>query len=146
MKLSKILFSAILLFLSVSCFADDTPIPADKLPTAVKSFVQKQFPKQKILFAEEDSGFFETTKYEIRLDDGTSVEVLKSGEWKKLENKTKGISSSLIPSGIADYIKANYAGALTLKIEKEKYGYEVKLSSGLELKFNQQLQLIGMDD
>ena len=32
------------------------------------------------------------------------------------------------------------------KIDKERYGYDIELSNDLELKFNRQGALIGMDD
>jgi len=134
------------LFLSVVAYADDTPVAVDQLPAAVKTFVAQKFPTQKILFAEKDSGLFEKTKYEVRLDDGTKAEVYKDGTWDKVENKSKGVPTSFVPKGIADYVKANYAATPVTKVDKEKYGYEVELSNGLELKFNEQFQLIGMDD
>ena len=134
------------MFLSVAAYADDSPVAIDQLPAAVKTFVVQNFPAQKILFAEKDSGFFEKTKYEVRLDDGTKAEVYKDGTWDKVENKSKGVPASFVPKGIADYVKANYAATPVTKVDKEKYGYEVELSSGLELKFNEQFQLIGMDD
>lgn len=134
------------LFFSVASFADDTPIAVDQLPAPVKAFVSKTFPAQKILFAEKDSGFFEKTKYEVRLDDGTSVEVYKDGTWNKVENKMNGVPANVVPKGIADYVKANYAATVIAKVDKERYGYEVKISNGLELKFNEQFQLIGIDD
>ena len=134
------------LFMSVAAFADDTPIAVDQLPAAVKTFVAQKFPAQKILFAEKDSGFFEKTKYEVRLDDGTKVEVYKDGTWNKVENKQNGVPASFVPKGIADYVKANYAAFPIIKVDKERYGYDVELSNDLELKFNEQFQLIGMDD
>jgi len=134
------------MFLSVAAFADDTPVAVDQLPAAVKTFVAQKFPAQKILFAEKDSGLFEKTKYEVRLDDGTKVEVYKDGTWNKVENKSKGVPTSFVPKGIADYVKANYAAFPVIKVDKKKYGYEVELSNDLELKFNEQFQLIGMDD
>ncbi len=134
------------LFLSVAAYADDTPITVDRLPAAVKTFVAQKFPAQKILFAEKDSGFFEKTKYEVRLDDGTKIELFKDGTWNKVENKQKGVPASFIPKGIADYVRANYATTPVIKVDKERYGYDVELANDLELKFNEQFQLVGMDD
>lgn len=137
---------ACILFLSVAGYADDTPVAADQLPAAVKTFVTKHFPKQKVVFAERDSDFLEKTKFEVRLDDGSKVEVYKDGTWNKVENKTSGVPAGFAPKGIADYVKANYAAFVVIKVEKERNGYEVELSNGVELKFNEQSQLIGMDD
>jgi len=124
----------------------DTPVTPDKLPAAVKTFVKEQFPQAKILFAEKDSGLLEKTAYEIRLDDGTEVEIYKNGEWDKIENKAKGVPAGFVPKAIADYAKANYADATITKIDKEGKGFEVELSTGLELKFNKKGKLVGMDD
>ena len=134
------------LFLSVAAYADDTPITVDRLPAAVKTFVAQKFPAQKILFAEKDSGFFEKTKYEVRLDDGTKIELFKDGTWNKVENKQKRVPASFIPKGIADYVRANYATTPVIKVDKERYGYDVELANDRELKFNEQFQLVGMDD
>jgi len=43
-------------------------------------------------------------------------------------------------------VKANYAGATIVIIDKERHGYDIELSNDLELKFNKQDQLIGIDD
>ena len=63
-----------------------------------------------------------------------------------MENKQKGVPASFIPKGIADYVKANYATTPVIKVDKERYGYDVELANDLELKFNEQFQLVGMDD
>jgi len=131
--------------LTTASLADDTPVAPDKLPAAVKTFIKAQFPKAKILFAEKDSGLLEKTTYEIQLDDGSKVETYKDGSWEKVENKTQGVPAGLVPKTIADYVKANFADAKIVKLDKESYGYEADLSNGLELKFNPKGALLGTD-
>ena len=43
------------------------------------------------------------------------------------------------------YIKKHYPNAQVYKVEKEKRGYEVKLSDGLELKFNHKGAFLRID-
>lgn len=44
--------------------------------------------------------------------------------------------------GIRDGVKASFSA----KTDKERYGYEIELSNDIDLKFNYQGVLIGMDD
>jgi hypothetical protein len=43
-------------------------------------------------------------------------------------------------------VNATFAGASVVKIDKERYGYDVELSNGAEMKFNKQGACIGYDD
>ena len=45
-----------------------------------------------------------------------------------------------------EYVKANFPGCIVTKVDKERYGYDIGLSNDLDLKFNYQGVLIGMDD
>ena len=46
----------------------------------------------------------------------------------------------------ANFVKTNYAGAVIVKIDKERYGYEIELSTDFELKFDHQDNLLSIDD
>jgi len=127
---------------SATAFADDTPIPVDQLPAAAKTFVHSNFPGKKILYAEKD-----WNSYECRLDDGTKIEFNKKGNWKKVDcHNLVAVPSGIVPVTIQEYIKSNFPGCLITKIDKERYGYDIELSNDIDLKFNYQGVLIGMDD
>jgi len=136
-------FLVALMSLMVSCvaFADDKPIPVDQLPAAAKTFVSKHFKGQKIVYAEKDWNSFE-----CRLGNGAEIEFNKKGEWKKIDCNREAIPAALVPQAIQKYVKANYAGSLITKIEKESYGYEVGLSNDIDLKFDKKGKMIGIDD
>jgi hypothetical protein len=129
---------------SVSSFAGDRIIPAEQLPAAAKTFIQKTFPGQTVSYAKID--FDGRKKYEVRLSNGTEVEFDKNGNWDKVDCNYSAVPASLVPTNIANYVKTHFAGAKVVKIDKERHGYDVELSNDLELKFNKQGQLMNIDD
>ena len=137
-----VMLALVCLMMSAICRADDTPIAPEALPEAAKTFVSTNFPNQKIIYAEKD-----WNSYECRLDDGTKIEFNKKGNWDKVDCPgTKAVPAALIPEAIKTYVAANFQGCVITKIDKERYGYEVELSNDIDLKFNYQGALIGMDD
>ena len=141
MKHMKYLLMALMCLMSSSILADDTPIPVDQLPEAARTFVQTNFKDQKIVYAEKDWNSFE-----CRLADGTKIEFTKKGAWKKIDRKNVAVPAALVPENIQKYVKDNFAGCTVTKIDKERYGYDIELSNDIDLKFNFQGALIGMDD
>ena len=147
MKKSSLFFAALvcLLMQSLSSFADDRVIPTQQLPAAAQTFMQNTFPGQGIAYATIDRDFGKTT-YDVRLNDGTEVDFDAKGTWDKVDCGLSAVPAQLVPTAIADYVKANFAGAMIVKIDKERHGYDIELSNDLELKFNKQGQFIGIDD
>jgi hypothetical protein len=146
MKHVKLFVMALVcLFVSAACFADDKMIPVEQLPATVKTFIKQHFPQKTILYAEKDSEI-RGVKYEVRLNDGTEVNFDKKGNWDKIDCKRVAVPAVFIPQAIATYVQTNFPGDIIVKIDKERYGYEIELLSDLELKFNKKGQLISMDD
>ena len=127
------------------CHADDMPIPAAQLPTAAQSFVQQNFPGKAIAYAEKDTEFMKV-KYEVHLNDGTQIDFDKNGNWDKVDCHMVAVPAALVPAAIQQYVNATFAGTSVVKIDKERYGYDVELSNGAEMKFNKQGACIGYDD
>ena len=147
MKKSVFFLAALLCMMmqTVSTFANDRIIPEAQLPASAKTFIQKTFPGQTVSYAKIDKDFGKTT-YEVRLNNGVELEFDKNGTWDKVDCNFSAVPAHLVPTVIANYVKANFAGAKVVKIDKERYGYEVELSNDLELKFNRQGQLMEIDD
>ena len=135
------LMALICLMTSVACNADDKMIPVEKLPAAAKDFVKQEFPGKKIIYAEKD-----WNSYECRLDDGTKIEFNKKGTWKKVDSHHVALPKDIVPVAIQEYVTSHFPGCVVTKIDKERYGYDIELSNDLDLKFNYQGVLIGMDD
>lgn len=141
MRQMKYILMALMCLVSSSIMADDTPIPVEQLPKAVKTFVQTNFKDQKILYAEKDG-----SSYECRLADGTKIEFTKKGAWKKIERKSASVPACFVPDAIQKYVKANFPDCVVTTIDKEHNGYDIELSNDIDLKFNSKGVLIGMDD
>ncbi len=124
----------------------DKPVVPEQLPAPVKTFVQQTFPGQAITFAQKD---LELTgwKYEVFMANGTHIEFDTDDMWDKVEGSmTQPVPMALIPAPIATHLQANFPGAAVTKIDKESFGYEVDLSTGVEMKYNEQGALMEMDD
>lgn len=142
MKQMKYFFTALLCVLvSNVALADDTPIPVEQLPAAAKTFVQTNFEGKRIIYAEKD-----WNSYECRLDDGTKVEFNRKGNWKKVDCHMTAVPAAIVPQAIQQYVTTNFPGCIITKIDKERYGYDIELSNDIDLKFNYQGVIIGMDD
>ena len=132
--------------LSLPLFADDDrPIEVDRLPTPAKEFINRHFKDIKVSLATVDREVFETT-YEVFFANGCKVEFDGSGRWKDIDCSHSRIPEEAVPEVIRQYINTNYPGRYATEIDRDTYDYEVKLDNGLELKFNIQFQLIGIDN
>lgn len=125
--------------------ADNKPVTFEQLPDAAKTFITSNFKAVKILFASMDDDLIRPD-YEVRLADGTEIDFDNDGRLEKIEMKSGAVPSGIVPVQVKDYVKANYQDVLIREYEVGLRHYEVKLSNGLELKFNKSFQLIGIDD
>lgn len=142
MKKIKFFLAALMcLLVSNAAMADDTPIPVEQLPAVAKTFVQTNFQGKRIIYAEKD-----WNSYECRLDDGTKIEFNRKGTWKKVDCHVTAVPAAIIPAPITQYVETSFPGNIITKIDKERYGYDIELSNDIDLKFNYQGALIGMDD
>lgn len=147
MKRTKLFFAALVCLFSVNtvCYADGRPIPPTQLPAAAQSFIQNNFPGKTIVYAEIDKEFMKT-KYEVNLNDGTEIDFYKDGTFDKVDCHVAPVPAAIVPTTIQQYVKANFPGAVIVKIDKERHGYDIELSNDIELKFNNQGAFMGYDD
>ena len=89
-----------------------------------------------------------STDYEVIFADGSKVEFNASGDWKDVTSLTE-VPAAVVPQEIATFIATNNYnanGAKIVKIDRDRSGYDVELSNGLELEFNPQFQLVDIYD
>ncbi len=143
-KMLIILLTTVLAMLGIiSC--KETIVPAEKMPSAAKAFIEEYFPGRSVSYVKRDSKLMGTT-YEIVLQDGTEIDFNSKGEWDKVDCKRTAVPSSLVPTAIANYIETSFAGQIIVKIDKEHYGFEIELGNDLELRFDKNGKLITIDD
>lgn len=127
-------------------FADEITTDISKLPKPAQEFAAKAFPDAKIVGIEIDTSLVKPTEYDATLSDGSKIEFDSKGNWTDIESKFTGVPQTLLTKEIAAYLDANYKGQKVKAISKERYGWEIDLINGLELKFSAAGQLIEVDD
>lgn len=106
------------------------------LPLAARTALKNNF-KGKISVIKIDKDFGRISDYEVVLTDGSEVKFDNKGNWKEIESSpNSSVPTKMVPQAITDYVKANQRKARIIGIEKDRNGYEVELSNGLDMKFD----------
>lgn len=144
--MKKILFLFLVLFVGQSvAFADnDKPVQLNQMPKKAQLFVKSYFPTNEVALSKVDADLFDKS-YKVIFTNGDKVEFDKKGNWKEVDCKYSHVPTSVVPSKILNYVKSNYAEQKILKIDKDKKGYEIKLSNGIELDFDLSCKIINID-
>ena len=133
------------MILAPLAFADDKPFDYNKLPAVAKEFVSKYFPNDKAIVTTVDDDLVRPD-YEVILQSGVKIGFVHSGALEKVEMREGAIPVGVVPEQIMVYLSAHYPGVPVVEYEVGKYDFEVKLTNGLELKFNSAFKLVGIDD
>lgn len=115
--------------------AQKTVIKKAALPANAQTFLKTHFAGQEPTYILEDKEIL-SKEYKVQFANNLQIEFDGKGNWKEVDGKNTAIPTAIVPAKITTYVKTNFAKDKITKIEKETLGYEAKLSSGLELKFN----------
>ncbi len=75
-----------------------------------------------------------------------SIEFNGDGEWRDVDAQRSAVPAAIVPNEIKNYVDKNYAGDHIVELKRGRYGWEVKLSRGLELEFDSAFRLTEVDD
>ena len=144
----KRIFIALLMCISmldVMAFNDsERPVAFASLPQQARSFITTHFPDVEVVRSLAEKDLF-SLEYEVTLANGFSVEFDRKGNWTEIDCKQSVVPAKLVPAQIQKYVSENYSGNKILKIEKDRNEYEINLSNGVEIKFNQNFLVIDID-
>ncbi len=145
-QLSKLFaIVAMLLTTSVNATADtDKVIEVSQLPAQAQQTLKQHFSQKKVAIAKAEWDWF-SKSYDIVFTDGSKVEFDSDGNWTNIDCRRSMVPLKLIPSQIVTKVKEMYPDMNVTEIEREKRGYEVTLSNGLELKFSKSFQVVDID-
>lgn len=125
--------------------ADDRPVTFEQLPAAAQAFISENYPADKISYATIDDDLIRPD-YTVVLVSGVKIEFDNSGALEKISSKPDGVPAEIIPVQIREYVRHHYPDAAYVEYEIGRKSYEVTLSNRLELKFNRNFALVGIDD
>ena len=133
------------LCISLTACAHDQIVPFEQVPQAGKDIVAKYFDVAQVSYVKLDKELFDS-EYEVKFNDGRSVEFNKAGELIKVDCKYSEVPASLVPEPVRNYVKANFPNAFITEWGRDDWGYKAELNNGLDLKFNRSYELLGIDD
>lgn len=131
-------------FTVIAVHAKDKTIKFRQLPENAQAFIKAHFSKDKIELILFDDDIFDKD-YEVRMMNGAKVEFDSKGNWTEVSDK-QGIPNTAIPQAIRDYVGDNEFARPVVKISRDKWGYEIKSSKGVEIKFNNKFKVVEVDD
>ena len=115
---------------------DKYTIDRSELPETAQTFLTEYFPKGKIGMIKVDKHLLKKTDYDVRLVNGTTVEFSNAGKWTSVDCKNSAVPEALVPKTIRRYVEKNFPDVKITKIVKKSLGYELRLSDGVEVKFD----------
>ncbi|MBR1620862.1 MAG: PepSY-like domain-containing protein [Prevotella sp.] len=127
-----------------ACADNEKVIEFNQLPKAAQNLVNKHFRGKKVALVRVDYDGMRR-EYDVTFNDGSKIEFNSKGQWTDIECRTSKVPSALIPMQISRYVNKNYPATAIKKIEHDRYGYEIELSNGLEIKFNKKMKVTEID-
>ena len=135
--------------IAVSCSDDDnkeTVINAAQLPEAARLFAEAHFPGATFTRVEQQSvAGSDGSIYDTRLSNGFEIDFDAEGNWTDIDGNSQTVPNAIVPQAILDYVAANYASSTVTTIEIENHGYDIELSNGTDLVFNENGEFIRID-
>lgn len=125
--------------------ADDRPVTVDQLPQAARTFLNVNFPDDKISFATKDDDLIRPD-YQVVLASGVMVKFNNAGNLEEIESRGREIPDGIIPIQIVEMVKGHYPDVMITGYEVGRRTYEVKLSNRIELKLDRNFNVIEIDD
>lgn len=126
---------------SMACKANDNMVFAENLPTKAKVFVQHNFPRLSVAYAEKRASS-QGMVYEVSLNDGTEVVFNQNGVWGMIDCKWEAVPTSLMPTTLSSFVEKQFADSKVVKLYRGDNGYVAALSNGISLKFDQEGRLV----
>ena len=142
-----VLMLAMALGLTFAASAKDTYAhDASVLPEAARTTISNNF-KAKVSVVKIEKTVGRIDEYEVVLTDGSEISFDRNGNWDNVEvNNTASVPKGFVPKGVGEYVKKNHAGTRVVGIDKDRSGYEVELSNGIDLKFDRAGNFLKYDD
>lgn len=124
---------------------DDKSITREELPQSAQMFLTRHFEFADVLYAKAERDMGVVTSYDVVLEGNVKVEFNRSGDWTSVDCERGQVPDSVLPQSILDYVKNRFSKAYVVEIERDRMGYEVKLSNDLDLDFDKNGNFLRVD-
>lgn len=146
MKKLLVILTMLTCFIGYTSAKDTYAHDASVLPKAAQTVIANNF-KAKVSLVKIEKDFGRVSEYEVILNDGTEISFDRDGNWENVEvNNTKSVPSTIVPKAIRAYVAKTHPGQRIVGIDKERKGYEIELSNGIDMKFDKAGQFLRYDD
>ena len=142
---STLLLAWLLMGSAYAMCAPDRNVTIEQLPRKAQLFIKQHFAKVSIVQAQQDTDRLDGD-YEVTFSDGSKVEFQKNGQWSDVESPRSMVPTALVPMTIRQYVAQKYPDTKIVKIDRDTRGYDIELSSGIDLKFDAKGHFKAMDD
>lgn len=135
--MKKLLFVLVMMFGIFTASARDTySHDVNVLPKAAQAILKNSF-KADVSHIKIEKDWGKISEYDVVLTDGSEISFDSNGNWKDIEVRANSsVPENLVPAAILSYVKQTQKNVKITGLEKNKSGYEVELSNGVEMKFN----------
>lgn len=131
----------------VACGDDDDDeeiTNVDRLPSNAQVFLKTYFVDYEVVKVIKD--VTTPVEYEVWFRGGGKIKFNDSGDWQEVEgDMNRAVPTGFYPASIDTYVAANYAGQYIHEIDLKTYGFDVDLSSGIDLIFDAQGNFVRVD-
>lgn len=142
--LKRVLPAVVLVLAFAGCEEkEDVVIEENKLPEAAQHYLDTHFHDAAVIQVVKDREGLRN-EYEVVLEEHIVLEFNGKGEAESVRSAQQ-LPDSIIPASISAYVKANYAAEYITGWELDDRGQEVRLSNGMELKFNAAGEFLRID-
>jgi hypothetical protein len=129
-----------------ACADNDRIITFDQLPAAAQAIVQQYKNVADIAYVKLDPEFFGGDEYSVRFNDGKEFEFEEDGSLHKVDYQYEAVPEALVPEVVRQQVKASFPQALIVEWGKSGWGWKAELNNKIEIKFDRNLQMRGLDD
>ena len=142
MKKMMLILLAFVMTMCLPAMSDnDKVITFDQLPAQAQSMLKQYFgDKVPLVITADRNDFY------VIYQSGEKLEFGKEGNWREIECKSSCVPDALVPEQIKAEVGKRFPGATIIKIDRDRRGYDLELSNGLDVEFNKKFQMIEIDD
>lgn len=139
----QILLVALSMLCLTAC-AHKEVVEVTDLPNQAQNILSTYFANDPILLLTVEH-FGIAREYTVSFQSGGKIEFDYEGNWTEI-SYLPNVPDGLVPALILESVAQKFPGQLIIDISKELTGYEVELSSHIELKYNRNFELISIEN